>query len=152
MKLFFSTISLLILVGCSAEKQLKEQRETWHYNNWKDRFKDRVFCKCLLVGYGKKEITNPIQQIDKSYYDAIGIAVFDKTIDSLLQIEAAKMTRDSLESLNTVAEAAAGKRVFSHCLQFYKSRELDSITKAESKKWRKITNIDSLVMKAVPAY
>jgi|JI6StandDraft_1071083.scaffolds.fasta_scaffold228749_3 hypothetical protein len=62
------------------------------------------------------------------------------------------MKKDSLNSLNKISESKAGKKVFEHCLKFYKSKKLDSITFVESKKWNIINDIDSLIATKIPSY
>ena len=89
---------------------------------------------------------------DKSFYNPIAITFFDSIIDINLKKEILKIKSDSLKSLKTVGEAGAGKKVFNHCIKFYKSSRLDSIVKIESKKWKKIKDIDSLIFIKVPSY
>ena len=146
-------LMLIVLFSCSPEnKILDTQRHSWNYNNWKQEFKDRTLCNCLIKGYNNKEITNKIYDIDKSYYNPIAIVLFDSIIDGLLKNEILKMKKDSLLSINRVTETKAGKTVFEHCIKLYRSKKLDSIAKSESKQWRKIKNIDTLIIKKMPSY
>lgn len=140
------------ILGCNFKKsKITEQREKWEFNKWKEQFKDSAFCKCLLAGYGKKEVVDFIHEKDKSYYDLISIAIFETAIDSVLKKEVSIMKSDSILSLKNVVEGGAGKKVFSHYLAFYKSNKLNAIVEAESVKWDTITNIDSIVHKKIPA-
>jgi hypothetical protein len=55
-------------------------------------------------------------------------------------------------SFETTSEANAGKKVITHCLNFYQSKKLDSITNIQYKKWKNIKDIDSLVNAKIPAF
>lgn len=150
---YISIGALFFIVGCSTQsQQLIEQRKSWHYQNWKQDFKDRTFCLCLLEGYQNKDLHRKIVEIDNSYYNAIATALFDSIISMNLKDELKKMKTDSIYRIEHVSESGQGKRIFNHCLKYYKSKKLDSIAKMESLKWRKIRDIDSLVMEKIPAY
>lgn len=146
---------LLVLVFCSCTPErtiLLSQRETWGYRNWKQNFKDRTLCKCLIGGYNDPLIRNKIFKIDKSLFDPISIVLFDSVISNILESKFLKMKKDSIESIKIVSEPAAGKLVFKSCLKFYRSEKLDSLTKVEAKKWKNIKNIDTLIHKKMPMY
>lgn len=152
MKYFISVVVSILLLSCSTHnKDLIEQRKNWDYKNWKQNFKDRAFCKCIVSGFDSN-IKEKIIYEDKSFYNAIAITFFDSIIDINIKNEILKMKSDSINSLTKVSEAGAGKMVFNHCLKYYKSAKLDSIVKFESKKWKKIKQIDSLVFIKVPSY
>ncbi|MCU7614376.1 hypothetical protein N0B16_07990 [Chryseobacterium sp. GMJ5] len=121
-------------------------------NNWKQDFKDRTLYKCLIAGYNDKNITKGIFKIDKSLYNPIATTIFDEKIDSILLPINQKMRNDSLNSLNKISEAKAGKQVFNTCLKLYKSSALDREVEIESNKWKKIKNIDSLLEAKNPAF
>lgn len=141
---------LTFTISCSSNHQEKKV----NYSQWKQDFKDRTLEKCLLVGYEEKSLIQKINNIDRSIYNPIAITFFDDKIDFILKPVVLKMKIDSLKSLNKASEAKAGKNVFSTCLNFYNSKKLDSITKVEAKKWKKIkTNeIDSIISTKIPAY
>jgi hypothetical protein len=63
-----------------------------------------------------------------------------------------KIKQDSISSIHTAPEAAGGQKNFFALLNFYKSKRLDSITKKEVTKWKKIKNIEEEVLKYVPTY
>ncbi len=107
---------------------------------------------CLLEGYENKEIKNYILKNDKSYYSGIGIAIFDPTLKPIIQKEVAKIKHDSIESVERVPEHLVGKRIFGHCMEFYKSERLDSIVKKEIPKWNEIKDIQAEVWKYIPTY
>lgn len=132
---------------------LIKQRKMWGYDNWQQDFKDKVLCDCLLKGIGDKDFINKFINIDKTYsYMPVASALFDSLINESLKPVILKMKTDSLASINRVAEGGEGKRVFSSCMVFYKSKKLDSIVKVESKKWERIRNIDSLLSLKYPAF
>ena len=146
-------VLLMFLTGCNAAtKAVKDERKQWGFNNWKNDFKDRAFCLCLLEGYDNNEVTNFLLEKDKSFYNGVGQAIFDPVLKPIIQEEVEKIKRDSIESINHEAEGAAGKRVINHCLQFYKSKRLNSIAKSQVPKWRSIKNIEAIVTKEVPTY
>lgn len=107
---------------------------------------------CLLEGYEDKNIKNQILKIDLSYYSGIGTAIFDPALKPVIKKEINRMKKDSVESIGRIADHAVGKRIFNHCLNFYKSKRLADLTKSESRKWRNIENISEIVSKEMPAY
>ena len=151
-------ISLLLffvvaIISCSTQnKSLREERRSWGFKNWKKEFKERAFCVCLLKGYENNDVQKFIVQNDKTYYSGIGIAIFDPALKPIIQQEVEQMKKDSVASIEKVGEAAVGKRIFSHCLNFYKSKRLDSIARKEVPKWKKLRNIDEEVFKYIPTY
>ncbi|HEV8272922.1 MAG TPA: hypothetical protein VGQ04_16535 [Chitinophagaceae bacterium] len=153
MRSLFFLLFCLFIASCSSQhKAIKKEREAWGFKNWKTEFKDRALCLCLLEGYENSDVQKFIVQNDKSYYSGIGIAIFDPTLKPIIRQEVEKIKQDSINSIHTAPEAAVGKKIFSHCLNFYKSKRLDSITKKEVLKWKKIKNIEEEVLKYVPTY
>ena len=71
---------------------------------------------------------------------------------SLLKKEVEKINADAQASYQRMAEGAAGKRIFNHCLGFYNSRRLDSIANATAPTWEKITNIQEEISKHIPSF
>ena len=120
-----------------------------------------LFDKALVVALAcwANRITNSevnlikkINLIDRSIYNPIAQTLFDEKIDSLLIPIIIKMKKDSLSSIEQISESKAGKNVFSSCIKFYKSRELNKIANKEYKKIKKIKNFDSLILIKNPAY
>lgn len=134
------------MIGCSTQnKSLIDQRDKWHYKNWRQDFKDRTFCLCLLEGYQNKDLQRKIVQMDRSYTNALYSTFFDSIIYQNLKVELKQMKMDSIYRIEHVSEGGQGKKVFNHCLKYYKSKKLDSITKLESKNWKKIKNIEEII-------
>ena len=153
MRSLFILLFCFLIASCSSlHKAIKEERRSWRFKNWKTEFKERAFCVCLLEGYENKDVQKYIIQNDKSYYSGIGIAIFDPALIPIIQKEIEQIKKDSVSSIERVGEAAVGKRIFAHCLNFYKSKRLDSITKKEIPKWKKIKNIGEEVYQYVPTY
>ena len=143
----------LIISACNqTTSELIEQRKSWGFDNWESEFKERALCLCLLEGYENEEIKSYILKNDQSYYDGIGIAIFDPTLKQIIRKEVAKIKQDSIASIERVPEHLEGKRIFNHCMEFYKSDRLDSIVKKEIPKWNEIKDIEAEVWKHIPTY
>jgi molybdopterin-guanine dinucleotide biosynthesis protein len=153
MKIFKILILILLISACNQTNvELKEQRKSWDFDHWKSKFKDRALCICLLEGYENEEIKKFILKTDKSYYSGIGIAIFDPTLKPIIAKEVAKIKQDSINLIKRVPEHLVGKKIFSHCIEFYKSERLDSIIKKEIPKWNEVKNIQAEVWKYVTSY
>jgi hypothetical protein len=144
------------LNSCSVSKELKLERKTWNYKNWDKSFKERAFCLCVLKGYENKTIENILFKNDRSFYETLSVAVFDKTLEPIIKIEVEKIKQDSINSLGSYPDDLKvlyqKRRVFKHCLDFYNGKELSQIAKKEKKKWKKIPNIMDEIHKSIPSY
>ncbi len=139
MKLIITLFFVSFIIGCNTQnKVLADKRKAWDYRNWKENFKERAFCLCLLEGYNNSDVKNLILENDKTYYDAIAITFFDPVLKPVIQQEVEQIKKDSILSVGSVAEPAVGKKVFYHCSKFYKSKRLDSIVKQEIVKWKRV--------------
>lgn len=150
-------ISLLIfLYSCTVSKELRMEREIWQYKNWKNEYKERALYLCILKGYENKEIENELVKNDKSFYNPLGIAIFDKSLKSVISKEVEKIKEDSIISNNDypsdLIPIYRKRAVLNHCINFYNSKKLDSISNIQRKKWKKITNILDEVHKELPTY
>jgi molybdopterin-guanine dinucleotide biosynthesis protein len=146
-------VLFLVISACNQpNSELLEQRKSWGFDNWESDFKERALCLCLLEGYENEEIKNYILKHDKSYFNGIGIAIFDPTLKPIIQKEVAKINQDSIDSVERFPEYSVGKRIFSHCMEFYKSERLDSIVKKEIPKWNEIKDIQAEVWKHIPTF
>lgn len=153
LKVFFIFICVLFIYSCNPKySELIEKRKSWGFDNWDSKFKDRALCLCLVEGYENKKIKNYIKNNDKSYYSGIGIAIFDPTLKPIIKREVEKIRQDSIESVKRYPEHLRGKRIFEHCMEFYKSERLDSILKKEIPKWKKITDLEAEIWKYIPTY
>jgi hypothetical protein len=148
-----ATIAVVLLAACTpGNTVLKAQRKSWGFDTWEQQFKDRAFCLCMLEGYNNSAVKNFLLQHDKSMADPLAITFFDAALHGFISKEVETMKRDSAASILEVSEGAAGKRVFGHCLAFYKSERLDSLVRREAPKWRNIKNIEDSIMKRIPAF
>ncbi|PWN60963.1 hypothetical protein [Chryseobacterium viscerum] len=146
MKKIAIVISGCFLVSCTVNKSnFKEELTVQNY-------KDRTFQKCLLKGYENKELVNKIYSIDKTLYNPIAIALFDDGIDVFLTFKISKMKKDSLGSIGKISEAKAGKSVFGNCLYVYKSKELDKFATKQINKYKKVKDLDSLILSKNPSF
>lgn len=144
---------LLLISSCSqVDKKLEQQRKSFEFDKWEEFFKERALCLCLLEGYENNEIKNYILKNDKSYQNGLSIAIFDKALSPIIIQESIKIHKDSIESVDKVPEHLVGKKIFKHCIDFYKSKRLDSIVKIESEKWKEIKDIQSEIWKTIPTY
>jgi len=152
--LFLTTC--FIFTSCSTSKDLREERKKWKFSRWEQYFKDRALCLCVLQGLNNKAIQDSIIKFDKSYYNPLGIAVFDHKIKQLLKNEVLQMQADSINTIGRYPEdirsLLEGKRVMNHCIEFYRSKKLDSVAKAEKKEWKKITSIMDRIHDSIPTY
>lgn len=146
MKKLAIIITACFLVSCTVSKSSFKEELTIQ------NFKDRTLQKCLLKGYENKDLVNKIYDIDKTLYDPVATALFDDEIDSFLTPKINKMKKDSLESIGKVSEAKAGKIVFGNCLYVYKSKELDKFATKHINKYKKVKDLDSLILSKNPAF
>ena len=91
-------------------------------------------------------------KVDKSFFSPYINSIYSKDLFEIGVKEAIIIKNDSLNSVKVVSEASAGKKVIIHCLNFYKSKRLDSITKIKFKQWKKIKNLDTIMANKYPAY
>ncbi|WP_299177606.1 hypothetical protein [uncultured Chryseobacterium sp.] len=149
-------IALFILSSCSMSKELKNERQKWNFNHWENEYKDRAFCLCILKGYEDKKIEKIFLEKDRSFYNPLGIAIFDKSLKPIIDNEIKKIRQDSINSLNKYPEDLKGiyekRQVLAHCLKFYTSKELDNLAKKEKENWNKIPNILDEIHKEIPTY
>jgi hypothetical protein len=117
---------------------------------WKNRFKDLVFCNCVITGISDSAVRMKFLMTDKSFHDPIHI-IMEDDIKQLLNPIIKQIKTDSINSLTTVSEGAQGKKVFDNCIKFYKSKQLDTLTSGKLLKWNR-TNLDSVMSVKAPAY
>lgn len=156
-----SLLILIILIfnltiSCSSTRELKEERKMWDFNNWDKEFKSRAFCLCQLKGYENKDVEKLLWDNDKSYYNALGIAIFDASLELQIKKEIELIRLDSINSEGrypTDLKPLLQKRnVINHCLEFYNSKRLDSLTNLQKKYWRSIPNIMNKIHEKIPTY
>ncbi|MFN3272846.1 MAG: hypothetical protein ACK40Y_09930 [Cloacibacterium caeni] len=156
MKKIFFLVLLFILSSCAISKELKEERISWDYNNWDKKYKERALSLCIMKGYENKSIEKMLKNNDKSLYDPLAIAIFDKSLKPIINDELKKIKQDSINSIGSYPDDLKTiyqkRNVLGNCIDFYNSKKLDSITKKESEKWKKITNILDEIHKEIPTY
>ncbi len=147
---------LFFLFSCSSNKELRKEREIWNFKNWKQEYKDRAFCLCIQKGFENRKLESELIDNDKSFYNPLGIAIFDKSLIPLINDKVKKIRLDSMNSIDTYPsdlKPIYNKRaVLSNCINFYKSKILDNTAKNEEKKWKKIKGISDEIHKEIPTY
>lgn len=117
--------------SCSISKELKEERESWDFKNWKQQYKDRAFCLCIMKGYENINLQSELVKNDKSFYNPLGVAIFDKSLMPLIDLEVKKIRDDSINSIDKYPEDLKSiysrRGVISHCLKFYNGEYLDEL-------------------------
>jgi len=143
----------MVLLSCNAAtKTALKNDQFFDTNSYKQHFKDKVLCDCILAGLQGEDLPNDFNHQDKSFTSPEDFVLFDSLSKEIIKPVIKQIKSDSIKSLSTVAEAAAGKTVFKTCLLFYKSKSLDSIARINVKKWNTIENIDSLYQIINPSY
>ncbi|MFD2892794.1 hypothetical protein ACFS5J_12305 [Flavobacterium chuncheonense] len=157
-KIYFVPFCLCFIFfnSCTISKTLKEERKQWNFKNWDVEFKERAFCLCVLKGYENPKLEKSLWENDKTFYNPTGIAIFDKTLEPIIEKEIKKIKLDSINSLghypDDLKPLYQKRKVLEHCLAFYNSSELNEITKNEKRSWNKISNIMSEIHKSIPTY
>lgn len=156
--IFFISIifGMQILFSCSSTKDLREERKDWNYKNWDKQFKERAFCLCQLKSFENKNLENILWENDKSYYNPLGIAIFDEALEPQIIKETESIRLDSINSIGRYPDdlkSLLQKRIVAnHCLEFYNSKRLDRLTKKQKNYWRKIPNIMDKIHIKIPTY
>ena len=143
-------ITTLFFLGNISQCQIAAQRDKWEYSKWPTQYKERAFCLCLLEGYQDTTLKRKLLEVDKSYYDPVSIAIFDKTLSTIIKSEVDSINMKYNRSIGRISEVANGKRVFNHCLEFYESRRLDLMMQSARKEWNEIKDIDLEIEKTMP--
>lgn len=108
----------ILLISCSSMNNKKASIEA---------FKQNVTYSCISEGMQSKKYDSIVFKNDASFsYDGLMGSDFYK-IDSIGRSKGKKIPRTPLEDLDKK------KLIHSHCLRFYKSKELDKI----AEKWYK---------------
>ncbi|MEC3876965.1 hypothetical protein [Chryseobacterium salviniae] len=109
-----------------------------------------------LKGFEDKKIENIFWEKDRSFYNPLGIAIFDESLNPIIDNEIKKIRYDSINSLNNYPDDLKGiyqkRQVFNHCLKFYNGKDLDNLSKKERKNWNKIPSIIDEIHKEIPTY
>ncbi len=154
-KIYLITI-LLSTTYCSTDKHLREERKSFDYANWDEKFKDRALCLCIVEGFENKKLESEIRKYDKSFYDPLAIAVFDPALKDIITQEIETIKTDSLESIDKypadLHNALEGKRVMHRCLQLYKSKKLEKLTNQQKYYWKNIDTIVNEIHKVIPTF
>lgn len=153
MKLYL-LLSLFVIFNNSlkAQDNIQKQRKKWEFSHWPQMFKDRALCLCLLEGYQDTTLKRSILNIDKSLYDPISYTIFDPVLIPFIQKEVDTININAQKTYGRVSEGKAGKLVFNHCINLYKSKKLEQLLQKASVAWYKINSIDEVIRKGMPAF
>lgn len=155
---FITTIifAVLLLFSCSTTKELRKERKEWNYKNWDKEFKERAFCLCQLKSFENKNLENVLWDNDRSYYKPLGIAIFDQVLEPFIIKETQLIRLDSINSIGSYPDDLKSllqkRTVANHCLEFYNSKRLDSLTKKQKNYWSKIPIIIDRIHSKIPIY
>ena len=145
-----------IFISCSSMKDLRNERKEWNYKNWDKAFKERAFCLCQLKSFENKYIESILWKNDKSYYDPLGIAIFDDVLEPQIVKEVGLVRLDSINSIGKYPDdlklLLQKRAVINHCLKFYNSKRLDSLAKKQKKYWSTIPSIMDKIHAKIPTY
>lgn len=145
-----------ILFSCNTKKELAKERKEWNFKNWDKAFKERAFCLCQLKGFENQYLENNLMKNDKSYYSALGIAIFDTIIIPQIKKETKLIRLDSINAIGTFPEDLKSqlqkRSVMNHCIEFYNSRRLDSLANSQKKYWKNTPNIMDEIHLKIPTY
>lgn len=93
---------------------------------------------------------------DKSFYDPLAIAIFDPALENVISSEVEKIKADSINNTgrypNGLRHILERKQIMYHCIKFYKSNELDALTRREKVKWKDIDTIVNEIHKVIPTF
>ncbi|MCF8239727.1 MAG: hypothetical protein K9I85_16300 [Saprospiraceae bacterium] len=137
----------LVIFSISCNTILKEnnQNKTLHDSEASIKeFKIVFFCNCISESFNNSTVDYLIST-DGSYTHDFSLGLNNyKLLDSLAKSVAFQIERDSVEWINKISknstpgefeilrmEGLVGKKTFKFCLDYYTSKELDDIAKAQ---------------------
>lgn len=139
MKKLIILLVIIVLTSCSSYKRTKfEYQLGSNKNEWINNFKTEFFFTCIKKAYKNDTIFNLISKKDFQYHYEPFAYQHDK-IDTLANRIIEKMPKPIYPHCDDCDEKQekedAQKNYFcASCLNYYASRELDSIAKNEYKK------------------
>lgn len=107
------------------------------------RFKDRALCNCIVMGLDKNGNSEVIQKLKP--YNPEQFVLFDSSIRQSLIPVIKQMETDSIAYINTICEACQGRPVFKRCIEYYNSKELNTLAHKELKRIKKIDNLTEYI-------
>ena len=124
-------VCLVIAVGCKTRHENTNFEYNISENPWIDAFKDQVFFNCLRESYSDRKVFEIIEKYDAfNPYDGL---------DSENIILAKKLGEEISKNIPPpiMCDGCKGGQNYfmATCLHYYASKELDSIAKAEYKKF-----------------
>ena len=134
-KILILLIFLILTISCNNLKNNDNSKVLITKENikLKEAFKKRVFYECLKISFENKEIFKQIREED--FFDTSNYLTF-KALDKAkeLALECQKRIPKWQAKCDTCKVKVYKKPIFSYCLEYFKSKELDSITNSVFKK------------------
>lgn len=136
MKIIGFFLMLLIFTSCSSTRLKNSLAENDMYVSDKrvekkyffPMFKMDVFLGSLQYSFNDSPEIRKLLARDKSNGGA-GEYLDPEDVNKVAKMVAARIERDSAENVNQAPQDLRGKTVFKTCLEFYYSKQLDSIAK-----------------------
>ena len=135
---------LVFLCSCTVSKNRLSGQLTVQY------FKDRALCNCLVTSLDSAATSPQVQKLKEN--DPVAAVLFDSAINAHLTIVMSRINQDSTNRIGRVAENAQGKKPFRQCMEFYRSKELDTLARTVIKKWRHATNLEEYISSRYPTW
>lgn len=123
---------LLISVGCNAQKEIPNRQLANNQEEaFVDFFKIQVYCSCLKHGYENKQIMELIYKEDL-------LGGYDGLANDLIQEEINTIGKQIASTIKpeTYLDFENKKRITATCLNFYNSKDLDSLAKSIYEKYK----------------
>ena len=127
-------VCLVIAAGCKTRHQNTNFEYNISENPWIDAFKDKAFVSCLKESYKNDSIFKMIEEVDlyNPYDGYYTINEFVAKADNIGRVVAKNIPKTNYR------DYGKSNYYMATCLHYYASKELDSIAKAEYKKYIKI--------------
>lgn len=130
MKLFFILILTSLFTSCNSEKKVVNKNP--QEEAFVKFFKIQTFCSCYKHSFKENDVIKIMSEEDLlGTYDGLADPVFLKKIDSL-----GKEISETIKP-SEYLDFEGKKRITATCLDFYTSSKLDSIARAEYKKFNR---------------
>ena len=131
---FLMFMLMLLFVHCRTTQSKASLAEEYK-QIYIRQFRVVYFRKILQEGFNQSTAFNEVINSDRSLFTEPILTMEDlKLIDSIVNIDNAKMRTDSIERIGKVAEGAEGKQVLGFIMDRLRSNYLDSIAKTRYKK------------------
>jgi hypothetical protein len=129
-------VLMIFLLFSSCKPEKKPDR-------FSQPFRDRFVCECIMKGLDSFGLDPKVQAL--SYSDWEAWVLFDTTINQMIPDALRLIYYDSLGKVGRVAENGQGYDVYKVCLDYSRSKKMDSVISERKKFWDTIKNIEQYV-------